>query len=178
MAELAVGSSFVRKWKSYTREEKLKIVNCYYDNRNNLYQTCKTFSQNTKTVQHWLQAEEKIQLTPNLLWLLPFLLDALLCWMSDITKAAKAPPTFFHTYLLSDYFLLSAHLLLSAYVLAVSCYKCCATQPGPTVWQEIFTGQIFQCMPIYYNFTHKNLPARFWATWEGCCVSQMCQWLP
>ena len=41
MAELAVGSSFVRKWKSYTREEKLKIVNCYYDNGNNLYQMTK-----------------------------------------------------------------------------------------------------------------------------------------
>ena len=60
MAELALGSSLVRKWKSYTREEKLKIVNYYYDNRKNLYQMCKKFLQNMKTVQRWLWAEEKI----------------------------------------------------------------------------------------------------------------------
>ena len=60
MAELALGSSLVRKWKSYTREEKLKIVNYYYDNRKNLYQMCKKFLQNMKTVQRWLRAEEKI----------------------------------------------------------------------------------------------------------------------
>ena len=59
MDELALGGSFVRKRKSYTREDKLKIVNYYCDNGKNLYQTCKRFSQNTKTVQRWLQAEEK-----------------------------------------------------------------------------------------------------------------------
>ena len=51
MAELALGSSSVRKRKSYTTEEKLKIVNYYYENEKNIYQTCKKFLENTKTVQ-------------------------------------------------------------------------------------------------------------------------------
>ena len=60
-AELALGSSIVRKWKSYTREEKLKIVHYYYHNRRNLYQTCKKFSQNMRSVQRWVQVETKIR---------------------------------------------------------------------------------------------------------------------
>ena len=36
MAELALGSTLVRKRKSYTREEKLKTVNYYYNNAKNL----------------------------------------------------------------------------------------------------------------------------------------------
>ena len=59
-AQLALQTTPIRKRKSYTREEKLKIVRYYYENGKNLYQTCKKFSQNTRTVQRWLQAEEKI----------------------------------------------------------------------------------------------------------------------
>ena len=44
-------SGLVRKQKSHTREEKLKIV-CYcYENGRNLYQACNKFLLNMKTVQ-------------------------------------------------------------------------------------------------------------------------------
>ena len=49
-AELALQTTPSRKRKSYTREEKLKIVRYYYKN---LYQTCRNY---TRTVQRWLQA--------------------------------------------------------------------------------------------------------------------------
>ena len=50
-----------RKRKSYTREEKVKVVNSYYANDRNLYQTCKQFSMNSKTVLRWIRDEEKIR---------------------------------------------------------------------------------------------------------------------
>ncbi len=49
------------KRKSYTREEKLKTVNHYYSIDQNLYQTCKRFSLNSKTVLRWIGDEEKIR---------------------------------------------------------------------------------------------------------------------
>ena len=45
--------------KSYTREYKLEIVRFYREN--NLYQTAKRFSLNTKTIRHWVADEEKIK---------------------------------------------------------------------------------------------------------------------
>ena len=57
-------------------------------------------------------------------WCSPkYLLDALPCWTSGFTEAAKKHRPQFPNHLLSDYFLLSARLLLSAYFLAVSYYK-------------------------------------------------------
>ena len=47
--------------KSYSREEKLKVVKYYYDNGKNLYQTCKRFSMNSKSVMRWVKDEEKIR---------------------------------------------------------------------------------------------------------------------
>ena len=62
MAEAVLtGNAQVRKRKSYAREEKLRIVNSYYENGKNLYQTCKTFSMNSKTVLRWIKDEEKIR---------------------------------------------------------------------------------------------------------------------
>ena len=62
MAEaMLTGNAQVRKRKSSAREEKLRIVNSYYENGNTLYQTCKTFSMNFKTVLHWINDEEKIK---------------------------------------------------------------------------------------------------------------------
>ena len=60
-AELALGSSIVWKQKSYTWEEKLKMVHYYYHNGRNLYQTWKKLSQTIKTVQQWVQAKTKIR---------------------------------------------------------------------------------------------------------------------
>ena len=47
--------------KSYSREEKLKVVKNYHDNGKNLYRTCKRFSMNSKTVMRWVKDEEKIR---------------------------------------------------------------------------------------------------------------------
>ena len=49
------------KRKSYTRETKLKVVESYYARRKNLYQTCKHYGLNTKTVMRWIKDEEKIR---------------------------------------------------------------------------------------------------------------------
>ena len=43
-------SKKARKRYMYSREEKLKVVKYYHDNGKNLYQTCKRFSMNSKTV--------------------------------------------------------------------------------------------------------------------------------
>ena len=43
--------------KSYTREYKLEVVHFYREN--NLYQTAKRFSLNTKTIGLWVADEEK-----------------------------------------------------------------------------------------------------------------------
>ena len=51
----------IKTRKSYSREEKLKVVGHYYSEGQNLYQTCKRFSLNTKTVLRWLKDEEKIR---------------------------------------------------------------------------------------------------------------------
>ena len=47
--------------KSYTREFKLSVVKFYRENNNNLYQTSKRFSLNTKTVLRWIGDEEGIK---------------------------------------------------------------------------------------------------------------------
>ena len=43
-----------RKRNSYSREEKLRIIKQYDENGKNLYQTCKYFALNSKTVIPWL----------------------------------------------------------------------------------------------------------------------------
>ena len=55
------GITQTRKRKSYSREEKLKVVKFYFDNEKNLYQTCKKFSLNSKNVLRWIKDEEKIR---------------------------------------------------------------------------------------------------------------------
>lgn len=47
--------------RSYTREEKLKVVQWYWINGHNLYQTCKKFELNSKTVLRWIKDERKIK---------------------------------------------------------------------------------------------------------------------
>ena len=47
--------------KSYSREEKLKVIKYYHDNGKNLYKTCKRFSMNSKSVMRWVKDEEKIR---------------------------------------------------------------------------------------------------------------------
>ena len=44
---------------SYTREYKLEVVKFYQEN--NLYQTAKRFSLNTKTIGRWVADIEKIK---------------------------------------------------------------------------------------------------------------------
>ena len=63
MAEQLTLDGTVQKAKrrSYTREEKLKVIGFYHSNGKNLYQTCKKFSLNTKTVLRWIHAEEAIR---------------------------------------------------------------------------------------------------------------------
>ena len=55
--------------ESYTREFKLSVIAFY--RQNNLYQTSKKFSLNTKTVLRWAASEEKIQKCPKGLRHLP-----------------------------------------------------------------------------------------------------------
>ena len=55
------GDSLKKTRKSYSREEKLKVGRHYYSDGQNLYQTCRRFSLNTKTVLRWLKDEEKIR---------------------------------------------------------------------------------------------------------------------
>ena len=45
--------------KSYSREFKLSVVKFYHEN--NLYQTAKQFSINTKTIGRWVAGEEQIK---------------------------------------------------------------------------------------------------------------------
>lgn len=49
------------KRKSYSREKKLLVVKFYHENDNNLYQTCKKFSLNSKTVLRWIRDKKKIK---------------------------------------------------------------------------------------------------------------------
>ena len=43
-----------RKRNSNSREEKLRVIEWYGETGKNLYQTCKHFTLNTKTVIQWL----------------------------------------------------------------------------------------------------------------------------
>ena len=47
--------------RSYSREEKLNGTQWYWNNGRNLYQTCKNFDLNSKTVLRWIKYERKIQ---------------------------------------------------------------------------------------------------------------------
>ena len=47
-------------WQSYSREEKLTVTRWYWNNGRNLYQTCKNFNLNSKTVLRWIKGEKKI----------------------------------------------------------------------------------------------------------------------
>ena len=47
--------------RSYSREEKLTVTQWYWNNGRNLYQTCKNFNLNSKTVLRWLKGERKIR---------------------------------------------------------------------------------------------------------------------
>ena len=53
--------SLKRSRRSYTREEKIRVVSWYKENDSNLYKTCKKFTLNTKTVMRWIKDEEKIK---------------------------------------------------------------------------------------------------------------------
>ena len=59
--QVLVESTSKKTRKSYSREEKLKVVKYYHDNGKNLYQTCKRFSMNSKSVMRWVKDEEKIR---------------------------------------------------------------------------------------------------------------------
>ena len=59
LAPFDSSTSEKRPRKSYTREFKLTVVNFY--RANNLYQTSKKFSLNTKTILRWAGDEEKIK---------------------------------------------------------------------------------------------------------------------
>ena len=57
--QVLVESTLKKARKSYSRE-KLKVVRYYHENGKNLYQTCKRFSMNSKSVMRWVKDEEKI----------------------------------------------------------------------------------------------------------------------
>lgn len=50
-----------RTRRSFTREEKLKIVRYYRENDSNLYRTCKQFNLNSRTLKRWVVAEKAIK---------------------------------------------------------------------------------------------------------------------
>uniref|UniRef100_A0A1X7TTA4 DDE-1 domain-containing protein n=1 Tax=Amphimedon queenslandica TaxID=400682 RepID=A0A1X7TTA4_AMPQE len=52
---------FIRTRKSYTREEKLKLVTFYHKNSENMYQNCKRFQLNNRTVKRWVTNEKAIK---------------------------------------------------------------------------------------------------------------------
>ena len=47
--------------RSYTREEKLKVTQWYWNNGRNLYQTCKKFELNSKIILRWIKDKGKIK---------------------------------------------------------------------------------------------------------------------
>ena len=49
------------KRKSYTREEKLKILRFCHSNNRNVYRTCQKYGLNSKTLLRWLKDENKIE---------------------------------------------------------------------------------------------------------------------
>ena len=46
--------------RSYSKEEKLIVTQWYWNNGRNLYQACKNFNLNSKTILHWIDGERKI----------------------------------------------------------------------------------------------------------------------
>ena len=60
-AQSSLHSSKKGQRKSYTREEKLKVVAFYKENNSNLYRTCQQFDMNSKTVLKWVRSEEDIK---------------------------------------------------------------------------------------------------------------------
>ena len=60
MATSQTGQEKLRQ-KSYTREFKLSVVEFYRKNNNNLYQTSKRFSLNTKTLLRWIGDKDSIK---------------------------------------------------------------------------------------------------------------------
>ena len=56
-----LGSRRSFKRKSYTREEKIRVLAFYNNNSCNLYKTCQHFNLNTKNVLRWLKDEKKIR---------------------------------------------------------------------------------------------------------------------
>ena len=61
-AQSSLDSSKKGQRKSYTREEKLKVVAFYKENNSNLYRTCQQFDMNSKTVLRWVRSEEDIMI--------------------------------------------------------------------------------------------------------------------
>ena len=55
---LGLRHSFKRR--SYTREDKLRVLKFHKDNGRNLYKTCQQFNLNTKNVLRWIKEEKKI----------------------------------------------------------------------------------------------------------------------
>ena len=55
---LGLRRSFKRR--SYTREDKLRVLKFHKDNDCNLYKTCQQFNLNTKNVLRWIKEEKKI----------------------------------------------------------------------------------------------------------------------
>ncbi|XP_014662550.1 PREDICTED: uncharacterized protein LOC106805471 [Priapulus caudatus] len=55
-----IGRSGVHR-KSYTREEKLHVLDWYNTHGKNKYRTCKLFGLNTRMLGKWVKAEEKIR---------------------------------------------------------------------------------------------------------------------
>ena len=47
-----------KKRKSYTRQEKLRVISFYKEH--NLYQTCEHFELNSKTVLRWVRDKKNI----------------------------------------------------------------------------------------------------------------------
>jgi len=47
--------------RSYAREEKLQVTQWYWNNGQNLYQTCKKFELNSKIILRWIKDERKIK---------------------------------------------------------------------------------------------------------------------
>ena len=50
-----------RKRQSYTREDKLKVVQYYEENGENMYQACKRFQLNSRTVKRWIVDKKAIK---------------------------------------------------------------------------------------------------------------------
>ena len=58
---LSSAGSSKKTRKSYSRDEKLKVLSYYNKNDQNAYKTCKYFSINSKNLHRWLKDESKIR---------------------------------------------------------------------------------------------------------------------